>query len=314
MTTVAIYHKTIPPGNKNLEKPQIFVNYSLGVRAAGDTPIEVNDFNYRDTDIGLIQGWVHSGSKAGGHLSLRNEVIEKQTNSGRYVVAVDSNLFLYKNPHNPGNYLRYSFNGIFPCTGIYCDTEIDPQRWLKLKTNLRLNLRPYRSNGNQVLVCLQRNGGWSMGGVDVQDWAIETIKKLRFYTDRPIIIRGHPGDRNIKTYLDPLNPACRIKGFKDVFFSDPTTRTLEQDLQNTWAVVNCNSSPVVGAAIEGYPIFVLDPNKSQCAEIANTDLARIENPQMPDRQKWVERLSMFHWNFEELRSGECWSHMRKFIK
>ena len=314
MTTVAIYHKSIPPSNKNPEKPQIFINFSLGVYAAGDTPINVTEMAWRDSDVGIIQGWVHTGSKPAGHLALRNDVIQKQIANGKYVVAVDSNLFLYKNATNPHNYLRYSFNGIFPSTGIYCDTEIDPTRWQRIRSNLNLSLRDYRKSGNQILLCLQRNGGWSMGGLDVQDWAIDTIQKIRQHSDRPIIIRGHPGDRNTKTYLDPKNPACKIKGFKDIFFSDSTVRTLEQDLINTWAVVNYNSSPVVGAAIEGYPIFVSDPIKSQCAEIANTDFSQIENPILPDRQRWVERISMFHWNFAELRSGECWAHMRKFIK
>jgi hypothetical protein len=58
---------------------------------------------------------------------------------------------------------------------------------------------------------------------------------------------------------------------------------------------------------------VTDPARSQCKEIANTDLSQIETPQLLDRQQWVERLSMFHWNFSELRSGECWRHMREFI-
>jgi len=71
---------------------------------------------------------------------------------------------------------------------------------------------------------------------------------------------------------------------------------------------------VVGAAIEGIPIFVMDSINSQCAEIANTDLSKIETPTMLDRQSWVERLGMFHWNFQELTSGECWQHIRKFIK
>jgi hypothetical protein len=71
---------------------------------------------------------------------------------------------------------------------------------------------------------------------------------------------------------------------------------------------------VVGAAIEGIPIFVMDPSKSQCAEIANLDLTQLENPILHDRQRWVERLSMFHWNFEELQNGECWTHIRNYIK
>jgi hypothetical protein len=88
---------------------------------------------------------------------------------------------------------------------------------------------------------------------------------------------------------------------------------LLDDLKNCWAVVNHNSSPAVAAAIEGYPIFVTDISKSQCAEIANTDLTQIESPILPNRQQWVERISMFHWKFTELQNGSCWNHMRKFI-
>ena len=68
------------------------------------------------------------------------------------------------------------------------------------------------------------------------------------------------------------------------------------------------------SAIEGIPIFVTDPERSQCADIANTDLSLIEKPNMPDRQAWAERLAMSHWNFDELKSGECWHHMRQYVK
>ena len=92
-----------------------------------------------------------------------------------------------------------------------------------------------------------------------------------------------------------------------------TADSLLEDLNNCWAVVNHNSSPVVGAAIEGYPIFVTDPVRSQCRDIANTNLAAIETPDMPDRQAWIERISMFHWNFQEISNGACWKHMRQYI-
>ena len=209
------------------------------------------------------------------------------------------------------HYLRYSFNGVFPNTGIYCDTEIDPLRWQKISKNLNLSLKDYRTSGEHILLCLQRNGGWSMGPVDIQTWAVETINTIRKYTDRPIIIRPHPGDKTSKNIIQPGNPACKIKFSKAVQLSSNVN--LVDDLKNCWAAVNYNSSPVVGAAIEGVPIFVCDPIKSQSAEIANTDLTQIENPKMPNRQPWVERLSMFHWNFNELKSGECWNHMKKFI-
>jgi hypothetical protein len=309
---VAVYHASVPANNKNLEKPLILQNFGAGVVKNNDTLISVQDNKYHYSDVGVIQGWVHSGSKTSNHLELRNRVVKEQIKHNRYVLAVDSNLFLYKNTANPLHYLRYSFNGVFPNTGIYFDSEINPQRWKSISNNLNLTLKDYRVTGNHILLCLQRNGGWSMDGYDVQNWTIDTVNKIRLYTDRPIVIRGHPGDSNAKQYLDPKNPLCRLKHLTNITFSE-FGKSLEQDLVNCWAVVNHNSSPTVGAAIEGYPIFVSDPERSQCRDIANTDLSKIENPNLPDRQAWAERLSMFHWNFDELRSGEAWQHMRLFV-
>lgn len=303
MKTIAIYHKTVPNA-KNQEKIDLLRLFSSGVVAAGDTSVDVQNNTFRPADVGVIQGWISQNTNR-PHLALRNQVIQEQLKNNRYVVAVDSNLFLYANTNNPLHYLRYSFNGVFPLTGIYCDKRIDPLRWQKIKQNLNLSLKDYRTNGNHILICLQRSGGWSMGQFNIEDWTNTVISQIQAVSDRTIIIRSHPGDKNRDQYLPKINWS------KSVIPS--TNMNLVDDLRNCWAAVNHNSSPVVGAAIEGVPIFVTDPAKSQCREVANTDLAQIENPLMPDRQKWVERLSMFHWNFDELKSGECWTHMREFI-
>lgn len=310
MTTVVVYHKTVPNG-KNQEKIDLLRFYSHGIKVSGDIVIDKDDYIYQPSDVGVIQGWLGQGLATTSHLKLRKDVIQNQIRNKKYVVAVDSNLFLYANTNNPLHYLRYSFNGVFPNSGIYCDTYIDPLRWQKISRNLGISLKDYRKNGSHILLCLQRNGGWSMGGFDVQDWTTQTIASLRKFTDRPIVIRAHPGDKASREYLNPRNPKCRINFTNGVTLSN--NQNLLDDLKNCWAAVNYNSSPVVGAAIEGYPIFVTDIQRSQCKEIANTDLSQIENPMLPDRQAWLERLSMFHWNFDELKSGECWQHMKKFI-
>jgi hypothetical protein len=308
---VTTYHKSVPNA-KNQEKIDLLKYFSMGVKAAGDTTIDSHDYIYKPSNVAVIQGWINIGSKVGKHLTLRNTIIENQIKSQRYVVVADSNLFLYANTNNPLHYLRYSFNGVFPTTGIYCDAIVDPARWLKISRDIGISLKPYKPNGNHILLCLQRNGGWSMKDYDVQDWALRTIQEIRKHSDRPIVLRGHPGDKAAREYLDPRSPKCRLKNLPNVSFSD-FERSLLQDLNGAWAVVNHNSSPVVGAAIEGYPIFVTDPIRSQCRDVANTDLSMIETPNRPNRQPWVERLSMFHWKFDELKSGECWTHMKKFI-
>lgn len=307
---VVIYHASIP-NKKNQEKIDILLNFSKGIKLVGDEVIDSTDYSHIPADVGIIQGWLGHNAGPSSHLNLRRAVIKNQTKQNKYVITADSNLFLYANTSNhPHHYLRYSFNGVFPNTGIYCDTNIDPRRWKQLSKDLNISLKDYRTTGNHILLCLQRNQGWSMGSVNIQDWAIETINKIRQYSDRPIVVRPHPGDKQSKAILTPGNPQCRIPLSSNVKMS--TNESLLDDLKDCWAAVNYNSSPVVGAAIEGIPIFVSDKSKSQCAEISN-DLKDIESPTLFDRQQWVERISMFHWKFSELQNGNCWRHMKQFI-
>ena len=67
--------------------------------------------------------------------------------------------------------------------------------------------------------------------------------------------------------------------------------------------------------IEGVPAFLTDPTPeySQSCEVANTKLELIERPELKDRQAWIEKLSMCHWNFDELKSGEAWQFFRRYV-
>lgn len=307
---LVVYHNSIP-NKKNPEKIEILKNFSEGARLCGDEIVDSYDYNYISADVGMIQGWLGYNPSPSPHLKLRDSVIKNQIKNNRYVLTADSNLFLYANPTNtPHHYLRYSFNGVFPSTGIYFDTTVDSSRWRQISRDLNITLKDYRTQGNHILLCLQRNEGWSMGAVNIQDWAIATINKIRQYTDRPIVVRPHPGDKQTKAILTPGNPQCRIPLSSNIRLS--SNESLLDDLKDCWAAVNYNSSPVVGAAIEGIPIFVADKVKSQCSEIAN-DLENIENPTLYDRQSWAERISMFHWKFAELSNGTAWQHMKQFI-
>jgi hypothetical protein len=307
---VIVYHNTVP-NKKNLEKIQILENFSQGVKVIGDELIDSYSYDYIPSDVGIIQGWLGFNAGPTPHIKLRDEVIKNQLFQKKHVIIADSNLFLYSTSNNlPHHYLRYSFNGVFPNTGIYCDTTVDSNRWKQISLDLNISLKDYRKTGSHILLCLQRNGGWSMGSIDIQDWANETIKKIRQYSDRPIVIRPHPGDKTTKQILNVGNPECKISFSHNVKLSS-NDRILD-DLTNCWAAVNYNSSPVVGAAIEGIPVFVSDKEKSQCSEISNS-IEDIENPILFDRQSWIERISMFHWKFSELRDGSAWAHMREFI-
>jgi hypothetical protein len=303
--TAVAYYGGIPPNNSNLEKPMILDNFCQGVTAAGDTSIAHKGMNAIPCDVALIQGFVHEDGKQLPHLLLRKKAFDLQIASGKKALIVDSNLFLYADPGNSKRYLRYSFNGIFPTTGFYFDKDIDPDRWIKLSRTLNLSIKPWRTNGNHILICLQRNGGWSMKGLSTLTWLDQTIKQIRQYSQRPIVVRSHPGDKKIKKILRINYPNTSLS-IKD---------KLTDDLKNAWATVVHNSSPSVASIIEGVPAFLTDPvpEHSQSFGMANTDLSKLESPITPDRQAWIEKISMCHWNFDELRSGEAWKFFRQHI-
>jgi len=305
MFKAAAYYSGIPPQNNNPEKPAILDNFLQGVTASGDIAIAHKQMSTVDCDVALIQGFVHDNGKTLPHLLLRRNAVEKQKAEGKRSLIVDSNLFLYADEGNTKRYLRYSFDGVFPTTGFYFDKDVDPMRWIKISNKLGLSLKDYRNKGRHILVCLQRNGGWSMGGLDVMTWLNDTVNKIQAVTDRPIIIRAHPGDKKARRYLRWNRPNTSVSWAPNI----------RHDLTNAWATVVYNSSPSVASLIEGVPVFVTDPNpeNSQVADVCNTNLKRLEDPRLFDRQDWINRLAMCHWNFEELKSGEAWQFFRRYI-
>jgi hypothetical protein len=302
---VISYLRTVPPGNKNPEKENILNYFVQGVNRVGDQGILQEQTMLLECDVAVIQGWVHEGSRNSTHLNFRKSIIDKQHKDRKHVLIADSNLFLYADKTNPHHYLRYSFDGVFPTTGNYFNSIVDPSRWQQISKDHGINLKPWRTQGTHILICTQRNGGWSMKGFDVVEWLEKTVTEIRKYTSRPIIVRAHPGDKNAINYLNSKDPRWAIS----------SAEKITDDFINAWAVITYNSSPAVAAAIEGIPVFVTDPlpQMSQAFDVANTELSLIESPKLFERQQWIEKTSMSHWNFQQLKSGEAWNHIKKHI-
>lgn len=308
---VVSYYNVVPAVNKSQEKFDILTKFIKGVNSVGDTGIIHKGYNLLDADVGVIQGWQHHLGKSGIHLQLRQAVIDRTRNT--HVCCADSNLFLYSNKTNhPYHYLRYSFDGVFPSTGTYFDDNPDPKRWQQISQDLGIRLEPTKQKGKNIVICLQRNGGWSMGKINVTEWTRQVISEIKKHSDRNIILRPHPGDKKaVQTYIPQL--AQIYKNDKQIQISNSNTN-LEHDLHKAWAVVNHNSSAIVGPIIQGYHAFITDPQKSQCADVSNVGFEHIESPKEFDRQSWLERISMFHWKFSELEDGTAWRHMRNYVR
>jgi len=305
---VVSYHSGIPPKNNSPEKPLILSNFVQGVNTVNDIGINHYQSTIQDCDVAVLQGFVHTNSKNTPHLLFRKQVLDHQKLTNKRTLIVDSNLFLFATGkrNTPGNYLRYSFDGVFRGTGFYFDKDVDPKRWQSIKKNIGIDIVPYKARGESILLCLQRNGGWSMKNTDVISFAHYIIKRIKKYTSRKIIVRGHPGDRKTLARLSELK-------YNNVTVS--TNQDIRQDLNHAWATVVYNSSPGVASLIQGVPVFQMDSDLdySMYGEVANTNIKEIEDPVLYDRQEWIERISMSHWNFEELKDGTAWRFMKNYV-
>lgn len=305
------YLSSLPKHINGTEKVNALTYFAEGAAKCGDTATTTYSQTYEPCDVGAIIGNAFDANPSKvnlAHYKVRKMVMETQQKRNRYWLSIDSNVFIYKDATNPHRYLRYSFNGVFPKTGIYCNDTPSDDNWNNMRANYNMDLKPWRSTGNHILITLQRPMGWSMRGYDLMAWLQTVFVKIRQHSARPIVIRWHPGDWKAYPKYQAL-----LAQYNAVV--SPQGKHITEDLVNCWALVCHNSTPSAVAPIEGIPSFITDdPAYSQAGMVANTDLGLIETPNMPDRDQWIRKLAQCHWSFDDLRSGRCWAHMRQWVQ
>jgi len=243
------YLSSLPKHINGTEKINALTYFAEGAARCGDFATTTQSQTYETCDVGAIIGNAFDANPSKvrlAHYQVRKMVMDTQQLHNKYWLSIDSNVFIYKDATNPHKYLRYSFNGVFPATGIYCNETPSDENWNNMRRDYNMDLKSWRPTGNHILVCLQRPLGWSMRGTDLMKWLKKTLGQIRAHSDRPILIRWHPGDwkafPNYKSTLDRFGVTVSPQG-----------RHITEDLVNCWAVVCHNSTPSAVAPIEGIP-------------------------------------------------------------
>lgn len=162
-----------------------------------------------------------------------------------------------------------------------------PARW----ASFGLELKPWREDGDYILVCGQRGiGSRLMHSPD--DWHTRT--KDSIVTQRQIQVRVHP--------------KSKLPGDKRFIHAQP--ESLDEHLADAWAVVVWSSGVGTKALMEGIPVFYGAPhNFLEGAAQALGGGAKLDDPQPGDRLPAFERLAWCQWKTSEIRSGEAFKHL-----
>lgn len=175
----------------------------------------------------------------------------------------------------PGEgYWRWHRDGFQLAAGALDGPPAAPRR----RAALGIRPAPWRKAGDHILVAAPSEAYVRFHGL--AEWLPRTLAGLRAATGRPIRVRRKPRPRE-------------------------AAAALADELAGCHALVTHGSIAAVEAVLLGVPVFV-DP-VSAAAPVGNTDLAAIETPAMPDRDRWLAALAASQWNAAEMAAGLHWA-------
>ena len=187
----------------------------------------------------------------------------------------------------------------------FANQIVDDKRWPLFKHTLK----PWKQTGDNIIILGQHSASEQWRGMPKMNiWFEQQINEIRKYTSRPIQVRPHPRNPiglDTKKYknVSIARPIMDADTIDDTNFKDT--------LKDAWAVVNHSSNPAMETVINGIPVFVSE--SSLCYDVGNHSLSNINNPVMPDRQEWANKLSYTEWFQEEIAIGLPWKNIKERI-
>jgi hypothetical protein len=218
-----------------------------------------------------------------GRMKPNQQIWELYQSTGRPVIVAEVGM------------LRRGFTWKLGINGTGSTADYGQESIPNRASSLGLTLKPWTESGYNIVIACQRSDSeqWA-GQPPTVAWLTETARKIRKYSDKPMVIRPHPRQRIANIPGCVIESPRPIPGTYDSFDYD-------QCLKTTWAVINHNSGPGTQAILNGVPAFV--GASSLAAPVGNADIADIENPLRPDRTSWIEQLAHTEWTIPEIESG-----------
>ena len=280
-----------------LNSKPVFEAFAKSITDAGHTviynePYRVMD-HYSNYDVAVIWSVLWNG-----RMTHNKQVWEQNRKLDRPVIVLEVGGI------ERGTTWKVGLNGINR-DAYFGDKDNDRTR----ADNLGLVCKPWRSNGDFILVCGQHDKSLQWQNMPrMSNWFLNTYDEIRKYTQRPIVFRPHP--------------RCRLehieRGLKNVYRQEPqhvngTYDDFDMGFSNVWATVSYSSNPGTHSCINGVPAFV--STHSLAYDVGNDIdfLYDIENPLMPDRQQWLNDYAHTEYTIEEISHGIPLNHLTSVL-
>lgn len=256
-----------------LNSAPIFAAFEKGVKALGHEIVK------NDEDIPVIWSVLWAG-----RMAANRTIFETAKRQGKPVIIIEV-----------GNLLRGT-------TWRICLDHINNQGFFGNSENLDsmrpeklgVQLHPEKLNRPEhILIASQHDRSLQWQGMpSMNNWIEKTVREIRQFSDRKIIVRPHP-----RSPIGPLSLSnvelekpVQLKNTYDSFDIDYLCH----------CVVNYNSGPAVQAAIHGIPVIC---DQTSLANPISGQMENIEDIVLPDRTEWFLKLCHTEWTINEIATG-----------
>lgn len=295
-----------------------------GIRACGDEPVMVNEDKSGETTPGEMEPTApmacmfgYGGDRQMHHTKGRRRMLADRCREKKIpLITFDGGLLSsFGNVSTyPNHYWRVSLYSPMN-NGDFLSDNSPSDRWEMLKKEFNVQYKPWRvSNPNDpILFVLQPKDNWSMNELDPIDWFKDVYKTLRPLTKRKFIVRPHPNHvAAIESRIAEFPADVEVAIGQKHFMGDDKKYYrfhFQEAITNCHAVVSHNSTATTDSCVRGIPTFCTS-DLALCWPVANTDLTKIEMPEMPDRTQWLNDLGYKLWSTEEIKSGKVFQRFK----
>lgn len=252
-----------------------------GIQRNGDTPIRIKIgtlLGHEPCDVAVFYGFA---------LPLPS-VMKEYVSSGRKAVHIDLGYWGRIEGGRLSGYHKVAVNSRHP--DAYFQNKDFPSDRV---SRFNLRVKPWKTSGKNIIVVGTSAKHARSEGLAPRQWEMHAIEELRKYTDRPILYRPKPGDKE----------AAPIPGVPFL-----RTNPIQSYFDDCWAVVSHHSNAAIEAAVDGIPSF---SKMGVATAIGLNDFSKIESPIYPDnREQWLSNIAYCQWSVGEMEGGKCWNHLK----
>lgn len=185
------------------------------------------------------------------------------------------------------NYHRFSVNDWSPHR--YVRRSLPAERFERLG----LRVKPWRQAGREIVVAGHSFKSAQDHGMQYQAWERAVIAQLQGL-GLEVVYRPKPND--------PF--AQDIAGVRT------DRRPISEALEAAHAWVTHHSNSAVDALLAGVPVHC-ETGAAAAFSVPLEDIA--DPPLLEGREQFLADVAWLQWTFDEMRSGECWRHLRELL-